>query len=96
MLPVAELSRRLRLIRDALRPEKRVQLALESPNWSYLEGALSRGDRRLGAVIAEAAEDGGTLAAWRRSFGTAGVTMDEFAGPLVGRPGRWRFIGREP
>ena len=80
MLPVPELSRRLRLIRGALRPEKRVQLALESPNWSYLEGALSRGDRRLGAVIAEADERGSSLAAWRRSFETAGLTMEEFAG----------------
>jgi radical SAM superfamily enzyme YgiQ (UPF0313 family) len=96
MLPACELSGRLRLIRDALRPEKRVQLALESPNWSYLEGALSRGDRRLGAVIAEAAEDGGSLAAWRRSFDAAGLTMAEFAGPLVGRRGPWRFIGLEP
>jgi len=53
---------------------------LESPNWSYLEGALSRGDRRLGAVIAEADERGSSLAAWRRSFETAGLTMEEFAG----------------
>ncbi len=68
MLPVAELSRRLREVREGLRSERGVQVALESPNWSHIEGALSRGDRRLGAVIAEAEVRGGSLAAWRGAF----------------------------
>jgi radical SAM superfamily enzyme YgiQ (UPF0313 family) len=94
MLPVPELSRRLRLIRDELRRERKVQLALESPSWSYLEGALSRGDRRLGAVIAKAEAGGGNLAAWRSAFQEAGLSMDEFAGPLGERPPPWAFIAR--
>jgi radical SAM superfamily enzyme YgiQ (UPF0313 family) len=68
MLPVAELSRRLRLIKEELRSERRVHVALESPNWSYLEGVLSRGDRRLGAVIADAEANGGNLSAWRAAL----------------------------
>jgi radical SAM superfamily enzyme YgiQ (UPF0313 family) len=80
MVPVAELSRRLRLIKEELRSDRRVRVALESPNWSYLEGALSRGDRRLGAVIADAEANGGNLAAWRKAFEKAGLTMEQFAG----------------
>jgi len=80
MLPVRELSRRLRVIREALRREKKVRLSLESANWAYLEGALSRGDRRLGRVIARAEELGGKLAAWREAFGAAGLSAEEFAG----------------
>jgi len=68
MPPVAELSRRLRTIRDELRGERRVHIALESPNWSHIEGVLSRGDRRLGEVIAAAEAAGGNLAAWRRAL----------------------------
>ena len=79
MPSAAELARRLRAIRDELRGERRVVLALESANWSYLEGALSRGDRRLGQVIARADESGGNLAAWRKAFRESGVTPEQFA-----------------
>jgi radical SAM superfamily enzyme YgiQ (UPF0313 family) len=80
MLPVAEISRRLRAIRDALRGERRVTVAVESANWSHIEGALSRGDRRLGAVIAAAEAGGGNLSAWRQAFRECGLTQDEFTG----------------
>ncbi len=93
MLPVRELSRRLRAIRDELRPEKRVRLALESANWSYVEGALSRGDRRLGRVIAAAEHQGGNLAAWRRAFESVGLSATDFAGVSTqARP--WGVIQR--
>jgi radical SAM superfamily enzyme YgiQ (UPF0313 family) len=81
MLPVRELSRRLRMIREGLRREKRVRLALESANWSYVEGVLSRGDRRLGEVIVRAEEGGGKLAAWREAIRGLGVSGKELAGP---------------
>ncbi len=80
MLPVRELSRRLRAIRDELRPEKRVRLGVESPNWAVIEGVLSGGDRALGAVIAAAEEKGGNLAAWRRAMREAGLSPDEYVG----------------
>lgn len=80
MLPAQELSRRLRIIREALRRERKVQLALESPNWSVIEGVLSRGDRRLGAVIAKAEEGGGNLASWRAAMKAAGVEVEDYTG----------------
>jgi len=93
MLPVAQLSRRLRLIRDALRGERRVTLSLESANWSHIEGVLSRGDQRLGGVIAKAEEAGGSLAAWRQALPTCGLTAEEFS--RARDPGEtlpWSFI----
>jgi len=95
MLPVRELSRRLRAIRKELRGEKRVRVALESANWSYLEGTLSRGDRRLGRVIAAAEEGGGNLSAWRKAFRAARLSTEELAGPLGDdRELPWGFIRR--
>jgi len=73
MPPVRELSRRLRAIRYELRSERRVRLALESPNWSHIEGVLSRGDRRLGQAIVAAEAGGGNLAAWRKALSEAGM-----------------------
>lgn len=77
-MPVRELSRRLRTIRDELRKEKHVRLALESANWAVVEGMLSRGDSRLGAVIAAAEAKGGNLAAWREALREAGLTAEEY------------------
>jgi radical SAM superfamily enzyme YgiQ (UPF0313 family) len=95
MLPVQELSRRLRFVRDSLRRERSVTLALESANWSYLEGALSRGDRRLGEVIIAAEAAGGNLAAWRRAFAAQGLTAAQFAGAPPPDPPPWGFIRQE-
>lgn len=77
MLPVRELSRRLRVIRDSLRREKRVRLALESANWSMIEGILSQGDRRLGEVIVNAEARGGNLAAWRGAMRDGEVAIED-------------------
>jgi len=71
MLPVRELSGRLRSIKEALRGEKGVRLAFESANWSAIEGVLSRGDRRLGPVIVKAEAGGGSLGAWREAVVSA-------------------------
>ncbi len=92
MLPVAELSRRLRFLREALRGERHVTLALESANWSYLEGALSRGDRRVGEVVIAAEEGGGNLSAWKRAFAGAGLSAEEFAGAPPPERAPWSFL----
>ncbi|UCC69198.1 MAG: hypothetical protein JSV79_04575, partial [Armatimonadota bacterium] len=80
MLPARELSRRLRAIREGLRREKKVRLALESANWSVIEGVLSQGDRRLGEVIVKADEGGANLGAWRGAMRDAGVSVEEYVG----------------
>ena len=80
MLPVRELSRRLRVVRAGVRREKKVRLALESANWSAIEGVLSRGDRRLGEVIVKAEAGGGSLGAWREAMREAGVSVEGYVG----------------
>jgi len=92
MLPVTELSRRLRFLRDSLRGERHLTLALESANWSYLEGALARGDQRLAEVIIAAEARGGNLAAWRHAFTSAGLSPSQFAGAPPPDPPPWSFI----
>jgi radical SAM superfamily enzyme YgiQ (UPF0313 family) len=93
MPPARELSRRLRIVRDSLRREPVVRLAFESANWAHIEGLLSRGDRRLGAVIAAADGYGQNLAAWRRALGEAGLTVEQFTGHWGDRRLRpWSFI----
>ena len=88
-----ELSRRLRILRDALRREPVVRLAFESANWAHIEGVLSRGDRRLGTVVAAADGHGRNLAAWRRALGEAGLTAEEFTCQWGdSRPRPWSFI----
>jgi len=74
MLPPRELSRRLRSVRDELRREKRVRVALESANWARVEWTLSQGDRRLGAAVVAAEQGGGNLAAWRKALREVGET----------------------
>lgn len=93
MLPTAELARRLRQVREALRRERHVVLALESANWSHVEGVLSRGDRRLGPALVRAEQLGGNLAAWRRALAEAGLEAAEFIrGRAPDEPLPWDFI----
>ena len=40
----------------------------ESHNWSDIQAAISRGDRRLAPILKTAAEGGGKLGDWKRAF----------------------------
>jgi radical SAM family uncharacterized protein len=64
----AELSRKVNLLRDELRRHKSVQLKWHDPKASIIEGLMSRGDRRLGPVIAEVWRRGGTFQEWSEHF----------------------------
>lgn len=61
---VDELRRKVYLLRDELRSAKGVQLKWHDPVASFVEGIVSRGDRRLGAVIERVWNDGGTFQEW--------------------------------
>lgn len=52
MLEREELQRRLRLVEKGLRREKGVTVTCEVPKWSLLQALISRGDRRVGTVLA--------------------------------------------
>lgn len=65
---VAELQRKIGLLRDATRRERAVQLKWHDPRASLAEGIASRGDRRLGPVIEEVWRRGGTFQEWSECF----------------------------
>lgn len=62
-----ETRRHHRHLRDALR-KRRIRLRYHSPEQSFVEGVLSRGDRRLAPAIAAAAAAGCRLDAWTEHY----------------------------
>ncbi len=64
----AELQRKVGLLRDDLRRDRGVQFKWHDPKATLIEGMLSRGDRRLGAVIEDVWRRGGTFQEWSEYF----------------------------
>jgi len=95
MAPVREIEKKLQVLRAALRVEPGVNMAAESANWSFIQAALARGDRRLGAVLARACEGGGSLAAWRGAFAAEGLDPAAYASRSRAddEPLPWAHIG---
>jgi radical SAM family uncharacterized protein/radical SAM-linked protein len=67
MDPIAELTRKQRLLKDVARQE-RVELKYHDAGISHVEGILSRGDRRLSEVIERVWRDGGRFDGWDEHF----------------------------
>jgi radical SAM family uncharacterized protein len=67
---VAELQRKVGLLRDALR-RSGAQLKWHDPSASFAEGLASRGDRRIGRVIERVWRSGGTFQEWSERFDLA-------------------------
>ncbi len=65
---VAELERKVGLLRGGLRGHRRVKLKWHDPRASLIEGLLSRGDRRLSSVIEDVWRAGGTFQEWSEHF----------------------------
>jgi hypothetical protein len=65
---IDELHRKVRLLRDALPKKSGVQLKWHDPEASYVEGLVSRGDRRIGRVIERVWRAGGTFQEWSERF----------------------------
>jgi radical SAM family uncharacterized protein len=63
-----ELQRKTRLLRDELRKARGVQYKWHDPKATTVEGIVSRGDRRLGAVIEDVWRHGGTFQEWSEHF----------------------------
>jgi radical SAM superfamily enzyme YgiQ (UPF0313 family) len=75
MADTATLEKRIARLRDCLSGEG-IEVKAESPQWSHVQAALSRGDSNMAAVIADM--DKVSLAAWRRAVKKAGVNTDHF------------------
>ena len=63
-----ELQRKINLLRDGAKKHRGVELKWHDPKASVIEGIMSRGDRRLGAVIEEVWRRGGTFQEWSECF----------------------------
>jgi radical SAM-linked protein len=88
--PVAELERRVRVLRDRFRRVKGARLTWADPRESALEALLSRGDRRLSRTIARAHDLGAVfdgwsdhldLDAWKRAIEDTGLDLAAELGP---------------
>jgi radical SAM family uncharacterized protein len=83
-VPTAELVRRIALLRERFRRIGGAKLTWNEPEESQLEALLSRGDRRLGRVIARAHDLGAVFdgwgersrpEAWRQAITEAGLDL---------------------
>jgi radical SAM family uncharacterized protein len=64
---VEELTRKVGMLRDDLR-RTGAQLRWHDPKATFVEGIVSRGDRRIGAVIERVWRSGGTFQEWGEQF----------------------------
>jgi len=84
--PPAELRRKVGLLRDAVRGVRGLTLRWHDPAATTAEGIVSRGDRRVGAVVEHVWRAGGTfqewsehfdLALWQAGLDAAGLDLEE-------------------
>ncbi len=68
---MAELRRKVGVLKDAARGVRGLTLRWHDPEATVIEGLLSRGDRRLGAVIEQVWRSGGTFQEWSEHFDLA-------------------------
>ena len=89
-VPAQELSRRIELLRARFRRIRWAKLNWNEPEESQLEALLSRGDRRLGRVIARAHDLGAVFDgwgewsrpdAWRQAVAEARTDLEAELGP---------------
>ncbi len=65
---LVELQRKVGLLRDAVRRDRGIDLKWHNPQATLVEGLMSRGDRRVGAVIEDVWRAGGTFQEWSECF----------------------------
>jgi radical SAM family uncharacterized protein len=63
-----ELRRKVNLLKDAARSTRGLTLRWHDPEATAVEGLVSRGDRRMGAVIEKVWQAGGTFQEWSEHF----------------------------
>src|SRR5450631_3254470 len=83
---IEELTRKVHLLRDAARGVRGLTIRWHDPKATAVEGLVSRGDRRMGAVIEQVWRTGGTfqewsehfdLSLWNEALETAGLTLHD-------------------
>lgn len=72
MAPQEKVEAALKAIQKSLKAEKGIEVLVESPREAYIQGVLSRGDRRLAAALLAAHRLGGAKG-WRPALRAAGL-----------------------
>jgi len=65
---IEELNRKIYLLRDETKKTKGLNMKWHDPAATFVEGMLTRGDRRLGPVIEQVWREGGTFQEWSEHF----------------------------
>ncbi len=90
-LPLAEMRRRISMLRAALGRYHFLRLEIRDPEIALVEAALARGDRRTAAVIEASYRQGGRFDAWsdgfsfdrwQRAFQEAGLNIQQCASAI--------------
>ncbi len=92
MAPPGELKRKIRTIRDGLRPLANVDLKAESPRHAYVQALLSRGDRRVADLLEGALRNGGN---WAKTLKASPMDTDGFVlrARSLDEPLPWDHLG---
>lgn len=101
-ISLAEIDRRVRLVRGLFKGQKCLTLRWHEPAMSHLEGILSRADRRMADVVERAWRKGAIFCSWVEGFDLApwlealaecGISADEcIAAREPGRPLPWSHL----
>jgi radical SAM superfamily enzyme YgiQ (UPF0313 family) len=75
MMPVETLETRLKYLERRLQPAG-VSVRSDSPAWAAVEGALARGDRRLGRVLTQMRKT--TLREWDRALRAESLSQEDY------------------
>ena len=91
MNQVKELSRKARLLKTALKGEKRVKITFDSPKWAAIEALLSRGDRKVGEILERVHQLGGD---WKEAFKETNLNPDFYTLRKRGKdePFPWEIV----
>jgi radical SAM family uncharacterized protein len=79
-LPMAfmkEVEEKLKVIQTGLRSDRNIEVLIEPPKESYIQGVLSRGDRKLSAVLLTAHQQGG-IRGWKQALKEHAVDPDYY------------------
>ena len=76
MLPPGELARRIKVIGTGLSGTRGVSVHADVPKWAFVQGVLSRGDRRISKLVSALAD---TNFNWQRSREMIDVNPEFFA-----------------
>ncbi len=88
-IPLEEMSKRIFYLRDLSKQQKNVKMRWHEPSTSFLEGILSRADRKMSKVVLTAYKKGAIFASWMDHFNLdywleamneEGLSIEEYTG----------------